>query len=78
MAKGSAILIANGSKYPLVMLLMMIAYGGFHPTVIPVHAAMRQPGIPLQQLRTSYEDAADGDEDNLQRTCQPWVDVDVR
>ena len=69
MAKGNAILIANGPKYPLVMLLMMIAYGGFHPTVIPVHAAMRQPGIPLQELSTFEEGAADGDDDNLLRTC---------
>jgi hypothetical protein len=78
MAKGNAILIANGPKYPPVKVLMMNAYGGFHPTVIPVQVAMHQAGIPLQELRTFYEDAADGDEDNLLRTCQRWVDVDVR
>ena len=77
MAKGNAILIANGPKYPLVKVLMMSAYGGFHPTVIPVQAAMRQAGIPLQELRTFYGDAADGDEDNLLRTCQRWVSIDL-
>jgi hypothetical protein len=57
---------------------MMSAYGGFHPTVSAVQAAMREDGLPLQELSTFYQDAAAGDEDNLLRTCQRWVDVDVR
>ena len=57
---------------------MMSAYGGFHPTVSAVQAAMREDGLPLQELSTFHQDAAAGDEDNLLRTCQRWVDVDVR
>jgi hypothetical protein len=52
--------------------------GGFQPTVTAVQAAMRQAGIPLQELSTFYEDAADGDENNLLRTCLRWVEVDIR
>jgi hypothetical protein len=78
MAKSSAITIENGPKYPLVKVAMMSASGGFHPTVAAVQTAMRQAGIPLHELSAFYEDAADGDEDNLLRTCQRWVDVDVR
>src|SRR5664280_2843287 len=78
MAKGNAILVAHGPNYPLVEVTMMGAYGGFHPTVFAVQAAMCQAGIPLQELSTFEEGAADGDEDNLLRTCQRWVDVDVR
>ena len=56
---------------------MIGAYGGFHPTVTAVQAAMRQAGIPLRELSTFYEEAADGDEDNLLRTCQRWVAIDL-
>jgi hypothetical protein len=77
MTKGNAILIDHGPKCPFVKVQIVSAYGGLHPTVIAVQAAMRQAGIPLQELSTFYEDAADGDEDNLLRTCQRWVDVDV-
>ena len=51
MAKANAILIAHGPNYPLVEVTMMSAYGGFHPTVIAVQAAMCQAGIPLQELK---------------------------
>jgi hypothetical protein len=78
MAKVNAITIQNGPKYPLVKVHMTGAYGGFHQTVAAVQAAMRQAGIPLQELSTFYEDAAGGDEDNLLRTCQRWVDIDLR
>jgi hypothetical protein len=43
-----------------------------------MQAAMCQAGIPLHELSTFDEGAADGDEDNLLRACQRWVDVDVR
>lgn len=78
MAKGNAITIENRPKYPLVKVHVAGAYGGFQPTVSAVQAAMRQAGIPLQELSTFYEDAADGDEDNLLRTCLRWVEVDLR
>ena len=77
MAKVNAITIQNGPKYPRVKVQMITTYGGFHPTVGAVQAAMRQAGISLQELSAVYEDAADGDEDNLLRTCQRWVDIDV-
>jgi hypothetical protein len=77
MAKVNAITIQNGPKYPLVTVHMIGAYGGFHPTVTAVQAAMRQAGIPLQELSTFYEEVADGDEDNLLRTCQRWVSIDL-
>jgi hypothetical protein len=78
MAKSDAILTVIGPKYPLVKVHMMSAYGGFHPTVVAVQAAMREAGLPLQELSTFYQEAAAGDEDNLLRTCQRWVDVHVR
>jgi hypothetical protein len=56
----------------------MSAYGGFHPMVAAVQNAMRQAGLPLQELSTFYEEAADGDENNLLRICQRWVTVDVQ
>ena len=56
---------------------MITTYGGFHPPFGAVQPAMRQAGIPLQELSAFYEDAADGDEDNLLWTCQRWVDIDV-
>ena len=76
MAKSSAITIENGPKYPLVEVAMMSASGGFRPTVAAVQTAMRQAGIPLHELSAFFEDAA-GDGDNLLRTCQRRVDVDI-
>jgi hypothetical protein len=54
------------------------AYGGFHPTVAVVPAAMRRAGIPLQELSNFCAEAAEAQEDNLLRTCRRWVDVKVR
>jgi hypothetical protein len=78
MAKSSAITIENGPKYPRIKVQMIRTYVGFHSTVTAVQAAMRQAGLPLQELSTFYADAAEGTEDNLLRTCRRWVDVDVR
>jgi hypothetical protein len=78
MAKDNAVTIEHGPKYPCVKVQMLKSFGGFHPTVVAVQEAMRQAGIPLQELSTFYADAAESSEDNLLRTCQRWVDVDVR
>jgi hypothetical protein len=39
---------------------------------------MRRAGVPLQELSDFYADVAEGDEDNLLRTCLRWMDVDLR
>jgi hypothetical protein len=69
--------IGNGPKYPFVKV-QVSGSGGFQPTVVAVQAAMIRAGIPEQELSNFYEEAAEGDEDNLLRTCLSWVDVDVR
>ena len=78
MAKINATTIENGPKYPEVKVWMMSAYGGFHPTVAAVQAAMRRAEVPLPELSAFYQDAAGDGEDNLLRNCQRWVDVDIR
>ena len=78
MANGNTINSENGPKYPAVKVHMMGGCVAFHQTVCAVQTAMRQAGLPLQELSSFYEDAADGDEDDLLRTCLRWVDVDVR
>jgi hypothetical protein len=78
MASGNAINISSGPKYPRVKVQVVGAYGGFYPTVAVVQAAMRQAGIPLQELSNFCAEAAEAQEDNLLRTCLRWVDVDVR
>ena len=78
MARGNAINISSGPKYPRVKVQVVGAYGGFCPTVAVVQAAMRRAGIPLQELSNFCAEAAEAQEDNLLRTCLRWVDVDVR
>jgi hypothetical protein len=78
MARTDAIDVTSGPKYPRVKVQIVGGYGGFHPTVAAVQAAMRQAGIPVQELSNFCAEAADAQEDNLLRTCLRWVDVDVR
>jgi len=78
MVIGSPKSLESGPKYPGVTVQVAGIYGGFHPTVAAVQEAMRLAGASLQDLSTFYEDAAEGDEDNLLRTCQRWVDINVR
>jgi hypothetical protein len=68
--------LGNAPKYPNVKVQVPDA-GGFNPTVSAVQAALRGAGIPLQELSTFYEDAAEGGEGNLLRTCMQWVDVEA-
>jgi hypothetical protein len=76
MTRSNIATVEDRPKYPLVKVAIMSACGGFHPTVAAVQTAMRQAGIPLHELSAFYEDAAGGG-DNLLRTCQRWVDVDI-
>jgi hypothetical protein len=78
MANGNAISIANGPKYPRVKVHVTGPCGGFYSTVAAFQAAMRRAGVPLRELSDFYADAAEGEEDNLLRTCLRWVDVDLR
>jgi len=78
MAKGNAISIDMGPKYPRVKVQVTGPHGGFYPTVAAVQAAMRRAGVPLQELSNFYQDAAESSDDNLLRTCLRWVDVDFR
>jgi hypothetical protein len=78
MARRRDTTFTNEPKYPFIRVQVAGTGGGFHPTVAAVQAAMTQAGIPEQELSNFYEDAAEGDEDNLLRTCMRWVDVDVR
>jgi hypothetical protein len=78
MARSKAINIRSGPKYPQVKVQIVGAYGGFYPTVAAVQAAMRQAGIPLEELSNFCAEAAETQEDNLLRICLRWVDVDVR
>jgi len=78
MARSNATNIRSWPKYPRVKVQIAGAYGGFHPTAAAVQAAMRQAGIPLQELSNFCAEAADAQDDNLLRTCLRWVDVDVR
>jgi hypothetical protein len=78
MARSNGINVRSGPKYPQVKVQIVGAYGGFYPTVAVVQAAMRQAGIPLQELSNFCAEAAETQEDNLLRTCLRWVDVDVR
>ena len=78
MANGNAIGIANGPKCLRVKVQVTGPYGGFYSTVAAVQAAMRRAGVPLQELSNFYVDAAEGEEENLVRTCLRWVDVDLR
>ena len=78
MAKGNAIRIDNGPKYPQVTVQVTGPHSGLCATVAAVQAAMRRAGVPLQELGNFYEDAAEDDEDNLLWTCLRWVDVDLR
>jgi hypothetical protein len=78
MRTGNLITLENRPKYPGVTVQAADTFGGFHPAVAAVQEAMRMAGAPLQELSAFYEDAAEGDEDNLLRTCQRWVDVSVR
>ena len=68
MAKINATTIENGPKYPEVKVWMMSAYGGFHPTVAALQAAMRRAEVPLPEPSAFYQDAAGDGEDNLLRT----------
>lgn len=77
MSKGQAIAIQEEPKYPRIKVQMIRTSAGFQSTVAAVQSAMRRAGIPLQELSTFYADAAEGSEDLL-RTCQRWVDVEVR
>ena len=77
MAKRNAVTVEDRPKYPLVKVAMMSVCGGFHPTVAAVQTAMRQAGTPLHELSAFYENVAGGG-DNLLRSCQRWVDVDIR
>jgi hypothetical protein len=56
--EGSAITIENLPKYPFVKVTMMGAFSGLHPTVAAVQTAMRQAGIPLQELSAFYAEVA--------------------
>jgi hypothetical protein len=56
----------NGPKYPFVKV-QVSGSGGFQPTVAAVQAAMTRAGIPEPELSNFYEEAAEGDEDNLLR-----------
>jgi hypothetical protein len=78
MAKGNAITVGNGPKYPRVKVQVTGPHAGFYPTVAAVQAAMRRAGVPLQELSNFYEDAAESNDDNFLRTCLRWVDVDFR
>jgi uncharacterized protein involved in copper resistance len=66
----------TGPKYPSVKV-QAPGTGGFNPTVSAVQAALRGAGVPLQELSNFYEDAAEGGEGNLLRTCMRWVDLEV-
>jgi hypothetical protein len=77
MMNGNVIAMHDGPKYPSVKVRMIGTNGGFYPTVAAVQAAMRQAGIPMQELSSFCEEAAEGDGDNLLQTCLRWVDVDV-
>jgi hypothetical protein len=78
MAKGNAISIDKGPKYPRVKVQLTGPHSGFYPTVAAVQAAMRRAGLPLQELSNFCEDAAESKDDNLLRTCLRWVEVDFR
>jgi hypothetical protein len=52
MANGNAITTQNGPKCTRVKVQLIRTYVGFHPTVAAVSAAMRQAGLPLQELGT--------------------------
>ena len=78
MAKGNAISIDNGPKYPRVKVKVTGPHSGFYVTVAAVQAEMRRAGIPAQELSNFYQAAAEDNDDNLLRTCLRWVDVDFR
>ena len=67
----------NRPKYPFVKVTIMGAFGSFHPAVAAVQTAMRQAGIPMQELGAFYEDAADCDEINPLLTASAgWTSSD--
>ena len=78
MAKGNAISIDNGPKYPRVKVKVTGPHSGFYVTVAAVQAEMRRAGIPAQELSNFYQDVAEDNDDSLLRTCLRWVDVDFR
>jgi hypothetical protein len=78
MVNGNTISTQEQPKYPRIKVQMIRTWSGFHPTVAAVQLAMRLAGIPLQELSTFYAEAAEGSEDSLLRTCQRWVDVELR
>jgi hypothetical protein len=71
-------LARSGPRYPEVKARSVGTYGGFYRTVAVVQAAMRQAGIPPQELSKFCAEPRTRREDNLLRTCLRWVDVDVR
>jgi hypothetical protein len=67
--------MASSPRYPDVQIRLTGKNGNAFMIIGPVQKALREAGVPKEEVSQFHAEATSGDYDNLLQTCIRWVDV---